>query len=359
MLNAILMAVVMLAGFGFFAFTMRNKIALLLKAKPENRFDNLRERIGGMVYIAFGQRKMFKDPVPGLMHALIFWGFLALLLRSILLMLSPFGAPSSLPGAIGHFYTFFKDITEIVVALMVLYAVFRRVVLKPERVTQSSEAYLILGLIFTLMITDFIYDGAKFAQGRDLAEMKFAPAGAFFAGMLGGAQPGILAAVEHGMFWIHIITLFVFLNLLPYSKHFHVITSIPNVFFQKLDPPGAIAPIKDIENQEVFGVGKVEDFTWKQILDTYSCTECGRCTVNCPAWQTGKALNPKFMQVDIRDHLKEKAPHILGKNGEYKGKSLIEAVKEEVIWQCTTCRSCEENCPVTIIHVDKIVDMRR
>lgn len=369
-LDAAIMTVLIGVALFFFAQVMRVKVGVLLRAKPEVRWDRVADRIEQTIRIAVAQKKMFKEPAAGLMHAFIFWGFLVLLVRSISLIGraydgGAFAGHWTLFGfwpALDHAYTWLKDWTEVVVLVMVAYAAFRRLVLKPARLTITASGYLILGLIATLMITDFLYDGSRFAAGIPgvEAEAAHAPIGSLVAGWLRGTGPGVLTALGVAMFWLHIATLLFFLNELPRSKHFHVITSIPNVFFSKLEPPGAIRPILDLENQETFGVSKPTELTWKQILDGYSCTECGRCSVNCPAHLSGKPLNPKRLICDMRDCVKKHEQLIVAGEGIPDGEpSLVDAVREEVIWSCTTCRSCEENCPVTIHHVDKIVDFRR
>lgn len=359
MFNQIFITIILFAGFGIFTWSMYVKIKLLLKGKEENRFDNLRERVEGVVLYAFGQKKLFKEPLPGLMHALIFWGFCILLIRSILLIIHAFGYEPLLPLGLGPVYTFLKDITELVVTIVVFYAIFRRLFFRLERVTPSIDAYIILLLILILMITDFLFDGTRFAMGLNLKEKAYAPIGGFLSEIFIGGSTQTLKLSGEIFYWAHIITLFFFLNYLPYSKHFHVILSIPNVFFRNLKPCGALKPIENIENQESFGVGKVEDFTWKQLMDTLSCTECGRCSVNCPAHLTKKPLNPKLLIQDIKHHFVRKAPYLLGRKEGGDNFNLISDIKEDVIWSCTTCRSCEENCPVLITHTDKIIDMRR
>ena len=366
MVSALLMTALIMAALVWFYATMKVKVGVLLKARPEVRWDRVPERIENTVRIAFAQAKLFKEPAPGLMHALIFWGFLILLLRTI----SVFGRAYSDLGPLGsnwtvfwfwpalqNLYTTLKDWTEVVVLAMVTIAAFRRAVIRPKRLTLKPSAYLILALIAILMVTDLLYDGSVFALGRAGEEKLHAPIGAMVAQWLSGLG-GSNEILGYIAYWLHAVTLLYFLNELPLSKHFHVITSIPNVFFSKLDPPGALAPIKDIENQETFGVADPREFTWKQILDGYSCTECGRCTVNCPAHLSGKPLSPKLLIADIRDYVKAHQHEIVA-GKPIEGPTLIDAVKEEVIWSCTTCRSCEENCPVTITHVDKIVDFRR
>ncbi|HQC43811.1 MAG TPA: (Fe-S)-binding protein [Myxococcota bacterium] len=398
MINAVVMSVLLAAALTWFTITMRRKIRVMLKGQPAVRWDQVPTRLWTMVKVAFGQSKLFKEPGPGLMHALIFWGFLLLLIRTISVFGRAYGGWDSnwtlfwfWPAA-EHVYTFIKDIAEAVVLVMILWATWRRLVTRPERLTHSLGGFLVLGLIGTLMITDFLYDGARFAIAAnpdqtvfsaDLVaalktEAAYSPVASMVATLLAGMAPQTLHILSWAMYWLHAVTLLFFLNELPLSKHFHVITSIPNVFLSRLEAPGAITPIKDIEEQEKFGVNEPRDLTWKQILDGYTCTECGRCTVTCPAHQTGKPLSPKMLICDMRDFIKANEDNIINDKdtvkedaekpdaaaGQYKlppdqAGSLIDAIGEEVIWACTTCRSCEENCPVNITHTDKIVDYRR
>ncbi len=396
MINAIVMTVLLVAALTWFTITMQRKIRVLLKGKPAVRWDQVPTRLWTTVKVAFGQSKMFKEPGPGLMHALIFWGFLLLLIRTISVFGRAYAGVDSnwtlfwfCPTAEG-IYTLIKDVTELVVLVMILWAVWRRAVTKPERLTLSWGGYLVLGLIGTLMVTDFLYDGARFAiaaiEGQTVFpatlvdalkhERAWAPIGSLVGAWLGGFSAEGLNVFQWVMFWIHVVALLFFLNELPLSKHFHVITSIPNVFLSRLEAPGAVAPIEDIENQEKFGVNEPRDLTWRQILDGYTCTECGRCTVTCPAHQSGKPLSPKMLICDMRDFIKAHEHDIIAgkdtvredgpqpEDGQYKvpatqAGGLLDAIGEEVIWACTTCRSCEENCPVTITHTDKIIDYRR
>ncbi len=393
---ATLVMLAMLAvGLGIFSKTMSTKIGALLNAEPENRFDRLYERVDRVIVFMFGQKRLFKEPVSGLMHALIFWGFCVVALRTLTLFIMPFtssGFHFHLPlfgdGFIGGAYALTKDIFEMIVLLSVIAAAFRRQWFRPARVTPSGEAQLILGLIATLMITDYLFDGWLFAQelraGGELSTVaKLSPIGLLVAkGYVALGMDTSAAIVGQASFWIHCATILFFLNLLPLSKHFHVITVLFNVFFSRLGAPGVLDPITDMEERETFGVNLIEQYTWKQLLDVYSCTECGRCTLTCPAWNTGKPLAPKILIKDILENLHAHETRLAGelgalgmlwarikKNGEEKGGTgappdevkpdLITQVNEDVIWSCTTCRSCEENCPLLITHVDKIVDLRR
>ena len=388
-----------------------SKMALSVKARtdllqtcttPENRTDRIWDRIDAVFLFAIGQRRMFKDFIPGLMHALIFWGFLILLIRSISLIGAAFTSDMSwslffFSDTLSHIYTLLKDITEVWVAVMVLFAFYRRWVIKPERIHQSKEAELILLLIFSLMITDFLMDGAFFqgaAQNPHIAaEMHYAPIGglvARFYAAMGMTYGTASIVVFHVFYWAHIGILLYFMNLLPFSKHAHVLTAIPNVFLRNLKKGYPLKPLLDIEEQfekeePQIGIAKLEDLSWKQALDLYTCTECGRCSVNCPANLTGKPLNPREFTESLRTHLYteaermirnkkkvdewEKAVKATPEGEDPPDKPELEPLNEEiniideagyeVIWSCTTCRSCEENCPVMIEYVDKIVGLRQ
>ncbi|MFT7582260.1 MAG: Fe-S oxidoreductase [Myxococcota bacterium] len=387
------MVAALLAAFGYFALVMQGKTRLLFKAEHRTRFfSSIPRRAANVMTYAFGQKKMFKEKGAGTMHAFIFWGFLVLQIRTFYLILCGFDPSLKIP-LIHHGYAFVKDITEIVVLVMIGWALWRRLVTKPVRLSFSGEALLILYMLAALMISDFMVDGMAFSIAQlesgytdamffdwsvlttdalrfeaVQTEMAWAPVGAFFGSLFSGMSHSSLVAFQEIFYWTHIFIVLTLLNVLPGSKHFHVITAIPNVFFSDtgIRPIGALEPILDLEHQETFGVGEVTDFTWSQYLDLYSCTECGRCQVNCPTVITGKALNPKNLITDIRDHLYAREKEILAGDTDMTGwevpphdKTLIEDVNYDAIWACTSCRACSEACPVMIEHVDKIVDLRR
>lgn len=379
-------------AFAYFGLVMQAKFRLLLATQHRARFfEKLPQRFANMMTNAFGQKKMFKEKSAGLMHAFIFWGFLVLQLRTLYLMVCAFVPDATIPF-IHHPYALAKDITELVVLLAVGYAAYRRLVLKVERLSLSGEAIAILAMLGGLMVSDFMLDGFAFALAQQPVgyenalffdwssltteaariaavqeELAWAPIGGMFASLFSGLSPTTLMAAQEIAYWTHIGIVLVLLNMLPGSKHFHVITAIPNVFFGDLKEKGALEKIHDIEKQEKFGVGDPRDLTWRQVLDTYTCTECGRCTVNCPTTITGKVLNPKFLILDVRDHLYAREKELItagdrdmtGWEIEQHPTTIIDDVKEEAIWDCTTCRACTEACPVMIEHVDKIVDFRR
>ena len=360
-----------------FAWSAVRTLGVLAAGRPDDRMTSLGARMGAVMEIAIAQKKMFKDPVYGPMHALIFWGFMVLSVRSIVLVIMAFIPDFYLPGALGNGYTVSKDVFEAIVLLMVTYGAYRRLFSKPDRITPSMEGVFILGMIATLMLTDFFFDGSRIAMAEanisaiwpmHAEEAEWAVVGKHFGTFLMGESESTLLTIESVCYWVHVVTLFVFLNLLPHSKHMHVLSVIPNVFFLNLGSPGKLSDMDfEDEDAETFGSGRAEDLTWKQMLDLYTCTECGRCSVNCPAWNTDKPLNPKMLIKDLQYHMRSVENRLRGKTTEEEmpaaneeGQSkMILAVNEDVIWSCTTCRSCEENCPVMISHVDKIVDMRR
>ena len=381
-LPSIVMIVLVVLAVGIACWSLWIKFKVMLKAKKkDNRFGRFGARIWAVIKLFLAQFRMFKEPLPGLMHALIFWGFLILLLRSISLIGAAFAEHMHwtiffFSEPLAGWYTLLKDVTELVVCAMILIAYFRRWVIRPWRITQSRDAEFILFLILMLMVTDFFLDGAWLAAYAGTAEAAFETQWA----LVGPALAGIYSAESAQTFfqvfyWAHIGILLFFLNYLPHSKHFHVITALPNVFFRNLDKGYPIKIIKDIEAEfekedPLIGASRLEHFSWKQILDIYTCTECGRCLVNCPAKLTEKWLQPKKVTEDMKHHLYKRIPSIV-KGSEEEPPSLFAAIGEgieegkeeemgkEALWHCCTCRSCEENCPLAIEYVDRFVDLRR
>jgi Fe-S oxidoreductase len=365
----------LLVGLGIFARTMSRRFALLKATRPEQRWDLVAERARKLLSVGILQEKMFKEPVSGLLHAFTFWGFLVLGLRTTQLFVQAFALDWPLP-LIEGIYAPLKDFTVVVVLLAILGFFWRRLVSQPKRIAYSGEALLILGFIGGLMVTELLFEGMHFgglmkAGDPDAADhVAHAPVGKLLANAFAasGIDAGTLHLWGEVNYWVHLAIVLTFMNLLPLSKHFHVITSLPNVFLSKLEPAGALSFVADIEtkleNEEPLGLSKTEDLTWKQTLDLFTCTECGRCEVNCPAWNTGKPLNPKMIILDTRDHAYADTERLIAKAPapevpEGALPPLIAALNPDAIWSCTTCRSCSEQCPVMIEHVDKILDVRR
>jgi Fe-S oxidoreductase/nitrate reductase gamma subunit len=374
-MSPIFMALLLLTGWGAFAYSARRRWKLLRVGAPENRFDRPAERLRRTWTYAIAQLRMRRYPVAGAAHMFIFSGFVVLLLRTLILLGRGFNESFSLwvlgPRTfLGQTYSFFKDVFAVLVIVGTLVFFYYRLVKRLPRMTLSCEGLLILGIIIVMMLADLLYDGASLA-GRMSKASVFAvcePGGSLLARLLFGMDPSTLATLRHVGFWTHSTLVLIFLNLLPYSKHFHVITGIPNVYFQPLHSPGRLPPIEDmdgkLEREETLGIRRIDQFSWKSILDFYTCTECGRCSDHCPATKTGKKLSPKHFTLDLRDFLynQEKALVAGQPNDESQDhrKDLVDGViAPEVLWACTTCRACEQECPVFISYVDKIVDMRR
>ncbi len=364
---------IFLSAIVLFAYTIKKRYMLLRSGRPDPRFEHIGERIRSLFVYGIFQKRQPRYLWAGLIHIIIFWGFLILGLRSLDLLTQALGIAFIMPileGRAGAFYTVLKEITELFVLFACIWAAGRRLLARPSRYEGSShiEAYLVLGLISFLMITDMAYDGISLLiLGGD--HTGFAPGAGLFAGLFSGSGPSILKTGHALSFWLHIFSFLLFLCFLPMGKHFHIITALPNVFLRRLTK-GSIKParwdVSDLDELDTIGVSSVEDLTWKHILDLYSCTECGRCTDRCPAAASGRPLSPKKLTMKLRDHAYERYP-VFGKGMAVKKKDDDEEeieipggiIGEDEIWSCTTCGACEEECPVFIEYIDKIVDMRR
>jgi len=298
------------------------------------------------------------------MHFFILWGFIAISLRSITLFGQGIAPDFQLPlmqGILGHIYILVKDLFEVLVLVGVIAFLYRRTVMRPKKLTLSAEAVIVLVAIGVLMVTDLIMEGTGIAADWSPGAI-LSPVGMWFAGIFtaAGASPDSLRHWFTACYFINTVGILLFLNWLPYCKHFHIITAIPNVFLRRLTPYGRLSKL-DLEDETAtsFGVEKVHEFSWKQMMDMYGCTECGACSEQCPATATGKKLDPKKYNNAMRDHLYRSGIAIArGKGAAQKG-LVPEVIDPQVIWDCTTCRACEEACPVFIEYVDKVVDMRR
>ncbi|MGO9118012.1 MAG: (Fe-S)-binding protein [Desulfomonilaceae bacterium] len=361
--------VVLVAALALFSFIMFRRIQVLRQGMPDLRFSDLGKRIWLSLIYGFGQFRQPRYPVGGIIHILLFAGFMILSLRSLTLLGRGFSSQFDLPfltGAAGFSYEVTKDYTVLVVLLVCIIAIIRRAVFKPARYAHvhgqghEGEAYIILGLVSALMISDMIFDGSALKVGGG-SHAGFFPA-ANFAAMFMPADPGLLNQLHMGGYWLHIVIFLAFLNYLPTSKHFHVITAIPNVFFAKLNK-GSIKPVQcgvqDWMDLPECGVTRFKAFTWKHMLDFYSCADCGRCTDNCPANAVGRELSPRMISIKARDYAYKYFP-VFGHAEEPKDIQFVgDIITENEIWACTTCGACEQECPILIEYIDKIVDMRR
>lgn len=387
-MNPILMGLMLLLSLSVFTYAAYMKISILRLATPENRFTQIPERIKMMFEIAFAQKKLIgrkHEQSSGAMHAFIFWGFVVLGLRSVILIGEGFvhGFQELIPlfnsdSIGGYLYTLIKDIFEGIVMCMILFAFYRRFVYRPARLTNSFEAILVLCFIFTLMVTDFLYDAAKFnlitIYGHKLeylqstiygTEMDWAPIASFFGVLVAGWGETANAALFFFSYWIHVGVLLIFLPFLPGSKHMHVISAVPNVFFGSLGYPHTPAKLLDVEDEvawenETLGMTRIEHLSWKQVLDLYTCTECGRCKDVCPTYVTNKPLTLKDFNDSLKHHLVDEVSHLKKTGKSSDAKQLVgDVIHPDTLWACTTCRACEEVCPVSIEHVPRIIAMRQ
>lgn len=404
------MTLVFIVFGGVFAWSAARRWQLLLVGAPEPRFTwnsitAIQDRVIQTLVYAFGQKKMPQNSryrMAGLAHVAIFAGFNVLLINSLMLWARGFDASFDFWGILstehllGQGYSFAKELAAAAAAGGAGYFVYLRLVTKPKRMSFGLEGLIILFIIITMMLADFIYVGGHVAReaaatGSTPSWHWYEPIGSPLAMAFAGMPHGAVVFLEHLGFWYHAAWVLAFLNLLPFSKHFHIITVMPNVFADHLEPKGKLPDVDDIEgkieNDLPIGMSRPEHMTWKGILDLYTCTECGRCSDNCPAYTTGKKLSPKHLTLALRDHLYDLESHYVGGFGidrmvspketdaselhvhgdppegyhrKLEPVDLIgDVIAPEVIWACTTCRACEEQCPVNISYVDKIVEMRR
>lgn len=371
-LKNIIFILVFIITFAFFGYSVNNLIKYLKVAKKkDDRFDDIPTRLKRVWNIAFAQTKLLREPLAGLLHLLIFWGFVLFIFAVLESIIQGFYSSFSL-SFLGAFYsviTLVQDVFGLLVIGSVLLSLYRRYIQKVPRLQVDKhgmkDAAFILILIMFIVISMYGQNASGFSNnGMMYHPHELRPISSFLAGIFFNGPTGSTLLLYEVFWWMHVLMIFGFLNYLPYSKHLHILTSIPNVFFANLDPVRNTLKKIDLEdeNAETFGVADIEQFSWKQILDGYSCTECGRCTWNCPANIVGKSLSPRELIVDIRKRTFDKAPLIVeGKTeGELYEKTLIHNyISDKVLWQCTTCLACVQECPVMIEHVDSIVDMRR
>jgi len=365
----LIFAFILLTAIGFFFYNLFRIKSYLLLGRPENRFNRPGKRIVKVFKVGLAQSKILREPAAGIMHALIFWGFVVLLtavIESIIQGFYPGFSLSSLGRFSGIIFVS-QDIFGLLVIVSALYAMFRRYALHPKRLSgdghTNTDATLILCLILGVMITMFAMNAAKLAGEGGLLDSNTSHfAAAIISPIFAGANAGSWFMI---FWWLHILIVLGFMNYLPYSKHFHIVSSLPNVYLSKLGAQTLDTEEIDFEKESVFlGSGDIEQLTWKEMLDGYACTECGRCTAVCPASMTGKPLSPRKIIMNIRDRVAEKAPLLV------KGKTLTPELEQQKLvsdhfitddelWACTSCMACVQECPVDIEHVNPIVDMRR
>jgi Fe-S oxidoreductase len=366
----LLVAVVALAVTAFIRRT-RLLYRLVKLGRPVDRSDDVGGRVRAETTVVLGQRKLLQRPGPGLMHAFIFWGFLVLLTTIIEAFGDVFTTGFAIP-LIGRtaWLGFLQDLFMVLVVVGVLMAFFIRKVQRPERFQGSHlrEADYILLWILGIMLSLWLLNAVRIATGVNESPAAWTPASHALAPLFDGLSASAQGFLERTFVWTHILLILGFLAYIPYSKHLHILVSEFNVFFSSTKKRGRLEPLKiDLEALEEgeasLGAATLKDLTWKEILDTYSCTECGRCQNACPAWNTGKPLSPKLLIMNLRDHVFEQGTKILDAKAAGTEHELValnpDVVDDEVVWACTTCGACMQECPVNIEHIDHIVDMRR
>ena len=349
-----------LAVSGALFFTrVRLLIGLVQRAAPaqrEQRSGDVPRRARNEAEIVLGQRKLLQRLGPGLMHAFIFWGFLVLIPTILIALIGVVARNSTLPW-LGHqgWYALLVDIFCVLVLAGVIAALWIRKVQKPRRFDGShlGEADLILALIATIVISLLLWHATRIALHLNEWPASWSPVSNALSHLFGDNQA--TKVLERVFVWIHVLTILAFLAYLPRSKHLHIFVAAVNVWFGRTRAGGRLEPLKfddpDVPEDELrFGAGRAKDLTWKQVLDTFSCTECGRCQDACPAFATGKILSPKLVIMGLRDL-------VLAQDNDT---ALVpEAVPADMVWDCVTCGACVQACPVSIEHIDHIVDLRR
>jgi Fe-S oxidoreductase len=331
---------------------------LVRAARPLDRTDDVPGRVKNEATIVLGQRKLLQRLLPGLMHAFIFWGFLVLFPTIVMAMIGAIDRDWSLPwlGAQG-WYMALVDVFIIAVLVGLAVAFWIRKVVRPARFRGShlGEADLILGMIALVVLTLLGWHATRIAAGLNEWPAQWS----FLSNALSHHVGGSAAVRERIFVWAHVLVILSFLVYLPYSKHLHIATAAINVFFSRTRRRGRLEPLRfDVPEAEMrFGAGTIRDLTWKEMVDSFSCTECGRCQDVCPAYSTGKLLSPKLVIMGVRDQVFAEGPNLLA-GGELTP-IAGNGVPEEMIWDCVTCGACVHECPVSIEHIDHIVDLRR
>jgi Fe-S oxidoreductase len=354
-----------------FGLRVRFLLALVRSAAPVQRTGDVPRRVRNESTIVLGQRKLLQRIGPGLIHAFIFWGFLVLGPTIVIAMIGAVGKHATFPW-LGHqgWYAFIVDIFATLVLLGVAGAFWIRKVQRPERFKGShlGEADLILALIATIALSLLLWHATRIALGLNDAPASSQPVANLLSGLF--ARDEATRVLERVFVWAHVLTILFFLAYLPRSKHLHIASAAFNVWYGRTGPGGRLEPLRfddpDIPEEDIrFGAGTAADLTWKQMLDTFTCTECGRCQDACPAFATGKVLSPKLLIMGLRDQVFADGAAIVRGRGEEESAAreldplVPNAVPEESVWDCVTCGACVQACPVSIEHVDHIVDLRR
>lgn len=390
-------AILLIIGIGFFVKNSKKIIRNIKLGKNIDRFDLPKERFNNMLKIAFGQSKMVKRPIAGILHIIVYGGFIIINVEVIEIIIDGLFGTHRVFSVLGSFYGFligsFEILAFLVLASVIIFWI-RRMVLQIPRFWNKemkgwpkNDALYILYFEMVLMSL-FLIMNASDSNLQALNADHYTIAGSFpisqfIAPLFANLSETYLISIERTAWWLHIVGIFIFLNYLYYSKHLHILLAFPNTYFANLKPKGQFTNLEAVTNEvkmmldpsadpyaapeendappEKFGASDVADLNWVQLMNAYTCTECGRCTSSCPANITGKELSPRAIMMKTRDRLEEVGANI-DKNGEYidDGKQLLnDYITPEEIWACTSCNACVEECPVNIDPLSIIIDLRR
>jgi Fe-S oxidoreductase len=401
-MSQLIFVVLLAAAFGYFATTMMSMVRAAARgaADPRPRLDQLPMRLASVLIYFIGQKKVAEEGpmhMSSKHHLLIFWGFLLITVGTLELLIAgvwpSFSFDLLMPHQAYVGLRWIIDLFNLIVLMMVGWALFRRIVIQPRLIPMNLDAGLILGAIASLMVTHFLYHGFHIAAGEAIPG---APVSSAVAGWLAPIDPTVAGYAAQFALWIHVVILLAFLNYLPYSKHIHLLGALPNIFLRNLSERRLDMPKLDLEDENQWGVGKVEQFSWKSLVDNYACTECARCSNYCPAYNTEKNLSPMQLVHDIRyemidrdvlhteigrlhkqaatfpvtggDDHHDKSPELVFVENRIASleKELADLppmvggrIAEDTLWACTTCGACQEVCPVFIEHPLKILQMRQ
>ncbi|MEI8226485.1 MAG: (Fe-S)-binding protein [Bacteroidota bacterium] len=393
MSRQLIFAIALLVTIGVFSYTINRIVSFFKFTRPAFPVKDFGKRINVMLSVAFGQTKIFRKPIIGFFHALVFWGFCVIILGSLEMVIDGLTGTDRALQFLGPVYNIVMasgDIFALLVAIAIIIFLSRRLFFNIKRfegiemekishIDANIALSIILILVISLLTMNIGYIEYKALIGEEI--IGFYPISKVLGGLFAGMQAESFRLMYEISWWVHILLIFIFANILPYSKHFHVFMSVPNVFLSRLDPLGKLPNMDSITREvklmlnpdtafaatatdvpvERFGVKDAEDASWKNYFDSLSCTQCGRCTSVCPANITGKKLSPRKIMMDLRARMKEKGP-LMVKNGRdfNDNRSLLrDYISEEELWACTTCNACAKECPININHPTLIVDMRR
>jgi Fe-S oxidoreductase len=376
-----------------FSYVVKSRYEFIKLGKKPQFYSTMNERISAVLVNVFGQKKLLKDKKSGIIHVLFFYGFILVQFGAVDMIIKGLVPNTHLPfGSFYSVFTFFQEIVTLFILIAVVWAFYRRYIEKLVRLKKTFFAGLVYYFIATLMLSVLFGNGMEILW-HNLELHWTAPIASSIAWLFSFLSPTAAAVLFYASWWIHLLALLAFLVYVPQGKHAHLIAAPVNVYLGRTEPVGKLSTIDfEDETKEVFGVNKIEDFNQKQLLDLYACVECGRCTNVCPATGTGKMLSPMDLIVKLRDHLTDKGAAVTSRTpwmpaaafSSTKGNQLAfqakqnkgetaaalssglvadeiigNVITEEEIWACTTCRNCEDQCPVMNEHVDKIIDLRR